>query len=174
MGRTVGPRPSGLYRDDEPQLKEMSLEVFSFTACESAPLKIWDIVNDLILSFSRDDRHAKFLRARVRLWSAEEHLPETQLQDVLIVASELLSNAVRAAVSETTIAVCLMHTAEAVCVQVTNIGTGFDINEIPVPSHERVGGRGLAIMRALGVVAVSQIDEKTVVTVTLRPPIVRA
>jgi anti-sigma regulatory factor (Ser/Thr protein kinase) len=128
-------------------------------------------VNDLLLSLPRDDRQASYLRDQIRLWSPSVGLTEPQLEDALLVASELLSNAVRAAQLHTTIDVQLANSTEGVSVRMENTGPGFDVEALPPPSRQRHGGRGIPIMRALGAVTVYQVAGQTIVTVSLRAPL---
>jgi anti-sigma regulatory factor (Ser/Thr protein kinase) len=127
-------------------------------------------VNDLLLSLPCDDTQARYLRDQIRLWNDDVHLAEPQLEDVLLVASELLSNAVRAAPHETMIDVRVAYSSSGVSVQTTNTGSGFDL-DAPPASRQQHGGRGIAIMRALGTVTVEQVSDQTVVTVALRSPL---
>jgi anti-sigma regulatory factor (Ser/Thr protein kinase) len=128
-------------------------------------------VNDLLLSLPRDDAQARYMRDQIRMWSAAVGLTELQLEDALLVASELLSNAVRAAEPGTIIDVRLEYAVTGVCVRVENTGAGFDVEALPVPSRQRHGGRGIAIMRALGAVTVDQVANHTTVTVNLAAPL---
>lgn len=127
-------------------------------------------MNDLFLSLPRDDRQAGYLREQIRIWSTLVRLSRQQLDDLLLVASELLSNAVRAADADSVIDVCVEWSETGVSVRVGNRGPGFDLESLPEPSRTRHGGRGIAIMRALGTVTVKHVVHQTVVNVALRSP----
>lgn len=127
-------------------------------------------MNDLFLSLPRDDRQAGYLREQIRIWSSVAGLSRQQLDDVLLVASELLSNAVRAADADSTIDVFVAWSTSGVSIRVGNTGPDFDLESLPEPSRTRHGGRGIAIMRALGAVTVKHVTDQTVVTVALRSP----
>jgi anti-sigma regulatory factor (Ser/Thr protein kinase) len=127
--------------------------------------------NDLLLSLPRDDRQARYLRDQIRRWSPGVGLTDPQLEDALLVASELLSNAVRAAEPDTTIDFQLANSTTGVSVRMENTGPGFDVDALPAPSRQRHGGRGIAIMRALGALTVNQVADQTIVTVLLNAPL---
>jgi anti-sigma regulatory factor (Ser/Thr protein kinase) len=127
-------------------------------------------VPDLLLSLTCDDKQARYLREQIRKWGARESLTNLQVDDLMLVASELLSNAVRASDAETCIDVVVSNSPAGVSVRMQNTGLGFDVDSLPAPSLRSFGGRGIAIMRALGAVSVEQDSGETVVTVALRPP----
>jgi anti-sigma regulatory factor (Ser/Thr protein kinase) len=125
---------------------------------------------DLSLALPREDSQARHLREQIRIWAATVGIGERQLDDVLLVASELLSNAVRASDVGSSISVNFANSTLGVTVHMENTGPGFDIESLPLPSRQRHGGRGIAIMRALGTVAVIQEGTQTLVTAVIRPP----
>ena len=123
-------------------------------------------MTDLLLTLPPDNSQAKHVRAAIRRWSTGEHLADRLLDDTLLVASELFSNAVRASVGSL-IGVMVRSDDGAIVVETTNIGPGFDPAAVPAPSIDHPGGRGIAISRALGSVVVEQAGSTTVVRVAL-------
>ena len=89
-----------------------------------------------------------------------------QSEDVLLVLSELFSNAVNATSGSDPIDVQLSGTPPGgLEVTVTNTGRAFDIDRIPSPTLDRRGGRGLAIAQAIGSVDVRHRQGRTTVVV---------
>ena len=91
-----------------------------------------------------------------------------KLEDVLLVLSELFSNAVKATSGTHSIDVQLNGTAaDGVEVNVTNTGLAFDLDRVPAPTLDRRGGRGLAIAQAIGSVHVRHSEGRTTVVVAI-------
>ena len=131
---------------------------------------IQDPVSPLSLTLPCDDRQAGLLRVRIRDWCGRAHLGADLREDALIIASELFSNAVRAAATATTVGVLLIHERDTVTVSVANSGPPFALADIAPPSAHRAGGRGIAIARTLGAVFVEHSNGITVVRVVLVKP----
>ena len=124
-------------------------------------------MTDLLLTVPPENNQAHLVRSAIRRWSTDEHVPEWILDDALLVASELFSNAVRASAGSG-IDISVRASTDAVIVETSNIGPGFDPTVIPTPSYDRPGGRGIAISRALGSLVVEQSGSRTTVRVALR------
>jgi anti-sigma regulatory factor (Ser/Thr protein kinase) len=86
------------------------------------------------------------------------------LDDVLLVLSELFTNAVEASVPDETVSVCVELTDPCVLVSVSNVGASFE-PAYRMASSAQVGGRGLGIVRALGHTSVVHSAGVTTVTV---------
>jgi anti-sigma regulatory factor (Ser/Thr protein kinase) len=120
---------------------------------------------ELRLRSAASHGEAGAVRSALRDWLGP--LDELLRDDTILVASELFSNAVDAATPSTDIEVCLSSDSSSVVVEVTNVGAGFDEEEVRIPSSDRPGGRGIAIAKALGSVNVEQAQGSTTVRVVL-------
>lgn len=123
-------------------------------------------MTDLQLTVPADNTHAQLVRTAIRSWSVEENLSTNTIDDALLVASELFSNAVRASVGSC-IDVAVRTDDDSVVIETANTGPGFDPTSVPPPDADRPGGRGLAISRALGSLVVEQAGSTTIVRVAL-------
>ena len=123
------------------------------------------------LSIAADDAECAGLRASARTWMEANGLGRDAREDVLLVISELFSNAVNAvkAVSGTDAIEVHLHAASAggLEVTVTNTGSAFDLDRVPAPTIDRRGGRGLAIAQAIGSVQVRHTEGRTTVAVAI-------
>ena len=124
-------------------------------------------MTDLLLTVPPENNQACLVRSAIRRWSSDEHVPEWIIDDALLVASELFSNAVRASAGSR-IDISVRASTDAVIVETSNTGPGFDPTAIPAPSYDRPGGRGIAISKALGSLVVEQSGSRTTVRVALR------
>ncbi len=122
-------------------------------------------VPDLELLLPPDHDQNRVLRAKIREWCSTEGFAGELSDDVVLVASELFSNAVRATVGEEPITAELERHANGALVRMMNEGPGFDPDSLPAPDPARGGGRGIWVAKALGTVAVAQRKTKTIVTV---------
>jgi anti-sigma regulatory factor (Ser/Thr protein kinase) len=125
-------------------------------------------VPDLELKLIPENDQSRVLRARLREWCSDEGLPEPQVDDLVLVASELFSNAVRATVGEAPITAGFERQADGTLVRMVNEGSGFDPAQVAPPAPDRVGGRGISIAKALGTLAVAQRRTTTTVTVLVQ------
>lgn len=101
----------------------------------------------------------------------ENGVSRDQSEDVLLVLSELFSNAVNAASGGDAIDVRLSGArADDLEVTVTNTGLAFDLDRVPAPTLDRRGGRGLAIAQAIGSVHVRHRQGRTTVEVAIAHP----
>lgn len=84
--------------------------------------------------------------ARARAWIADQlsDLPETLLDDAMLVASELVTNAVRYGRPEITLA--LARTPRGIRIEVGDEGEALPLVSPMVPESNRTGGRGLLIV----------------------------
>lgn len=123
---------------------------------------------DLELHLPPDHDQSRVLRAKIREWCAVEGLAEPVSDDLVLVASELFSNAVRATVGGSPITAGVERRSEGALVRMTNHGPGFDPDSVPAPSPDRAGGRGIFLAKALGTIAVAQRLSQTIVTVLIR------
>ena len=122
-------------------------------------------VSDLELHLPPDNEQSRVLRAKIREWGSAEGYPDPFVDDVLLVASELFSNAVRATVGRASITAGIERNSDGAVVTMTNEGPGFDPDVIPAPHPDRAGGRGIWLAKALGTLKVTQQRSKTTVTV---------
>jgi anti-sigma regulatory factor (Ser/Thr protein kinase) len=78
-------------------------------------------------------------------------VPEDRIEDLRLLTSEIVTNAVRHArlAQEDTIGVAVDVSERRVRVEVADDGPGFDPANLPEPSSERVGGWGLRLVRQL-------------------------
>ena len=98
----------------------------------------------------------------------ENGVGRDQSEDVLLVLSELFSNAVNATSGGDAIDVRLSGApADGLEVTVTNTGLAFDLARVPAPTLDRRGGRGLAIAQAIGSVDVRHRQGRTTVIVAI-------
>ena len=90
------------------------------------------------------------------------------IEDVLLVLSELFSNAVTASRTGAVVDVHLTSRADGeIQVSVMNTGLAFDLERVPAPTLDRRGGRGLAIAQAIGSLHVRHRDGRTMVAVDI-------
>ena len=122
---------------------------------------------DLELRLSPRHDQSRDLRDTVRAWCSNEGYPESYVDDVVLVASELFSNAVRATVSDSWIVAAVERRFDKALVRMTNEGTGFDPDELVDPNVNIGGGRGIWLAKALGELGVTQRHTQTIVTVVL-------
>lgn len=87
--------------------------------------------------------------------------------DIVLVASELFSNAVRATIGDKQIMAGVARLEDKAVVRVVNEGPGFDPDSLPAPNPDRPGGRGIWLAKALGTLGVTQRQTTTVVTVVV-------
>lgn len=84
--------------------------------------------------------------ARARTWVAEQatDLPETVVEDAMLIVSELVTNAVRYGKPEITLAVAPI--ADGIRIEVSDRGETLPLLAPVVPPGNRTGGRGLLIV----------------------------
>ena len=77
--------------------------------------------------------------------------PEERIEDLRLLTSEVVTNAVRHAglTQEDTIEVAVVISDGRVRVDVADTGPGFDPSALPEPSFERAGGWGLRFVKQL-------------------------
>lgn len=125
-------------------------------------------MDQLHLSIDADNANGPSVRASVRKWLRANGVSGDVLEDVLLVVSELFSNAVNASRSGAMVDVGLTSpTHRAIRVSVTNVGFAFDLERVPPPTLDRRGGRGLAIARAIGSLDARHRDGRTTVSVEI-------
>ena len=81
----------------------------------------------------------------------EVPVPEDRVEDLRLLTSEIVTNAVRHAglAREDTIGVAVEVSERRVRVEVADEGPGFDPSDLPDPPPERVGGWGLHLVEQL-------------------------
>ena len=126
-------------------------------------------------SVPAEQGHGRTLRADVREWLLSLGSDAGRIDDVLLVLSELFSNAVRATVGQANVSVTVTVTPQAgsldeVTVAVANVGKAFELSSLKPPAPDREGGRGLAIASSLGSVRVLRNSKRTVVECALDGP----
>ena len=124
-------------------------------------------VADLDLELPPNHDQNRLLRAKIREWCSAEGYPVPYADDVVLVASELFSNAVAATVGDASITVGLVRHSDRALVRMMNEGEGFDPGSLPAPDPDRAGGRGIWLAKALGTLGVTQRQTKTIVTVVV-------
>ena len=125
------------------------------------------MIEDLCFSVPCQHALARSVRAAIREWLERGPFADGLVDDVLLTASELFANAVSSTSEDSEIEVSLRTLGTALILEVANSGVGFDLSLIPSPAPERLTGRGLAIVRTFGDLAVDQHDGRTVVRVTV-------
>ena len=105
------------------------------------------------------------MRSAIRDWFSGSSSHEACVDDVILVATELFANAVRASAKRADIEMHLRAEADHVVIAITNSGAGFDLAAIPPPDPRTPGGRGLAIAQAVGDVSVIHGEGRTTVRV---------
>ena len=122
------------------------------------------------LQLSIDAQHANgpSVRAAARQWLRDARVGRDIHEDVLLVLSELFSNAVNASRASAPVEISLEPRPDAaIVVSVTNVGLAFDLERVPAPTLDRRGGRGLAIARAIGALDVRHRSGRTTVSVEI-------
>lgn len=122
---------------------------------------------DIELQLPPDHDQSRVLRERTRIWCSGEGFSGPYVDDVVLVASELFSNAVQATTGDASITVGLNRHHDGALVRITNEGPGFDPESLSAPNTERAGGRGIWLAKALGTLGVTQDQAKTVVSVVV-------
>lgn len=117
----------------------------------------------LTISIAADYAKGHQLRSSARAWLDTQNVSSEDRDDILLVLSELFSNAVRASDGSSEVDVTLSRGSSSVVVEVANSGQGFELDQVRAPSAEREGGRGLAIAAVLGTLRVHRRDRHTVV-----------
>ena len=94
---------------------------------------------------------AAIAREAIAAALAEVPVPEDRIEDLRLLTSEVVTNAVRHAglAQGDTIGVAVDVSERRVRVDVADEGPGFDPSELPEPSLERVGGWGLRLVKQL-------------------------
>jgi anti-sigma regulatory factor (Ser/Thr protein kinase) len=113
-----------------------------------------------------EDR-GRSLRVELRDWMSPSSIEHSQREDVLLVVSELFSNAVLATEDHSHIVIHVTLGSDGLNIAVSNHGSGFDLSALPVPLLNQRRGRGLAIAQKLGRVTVEQVDQQTTVRVAI-------
>ncbi len=122
---------------------------------------------DLELQLDPDHDQSRVMRAEIRKWCSAQGFPDPYVDDVVLVASELFSNAVQATVGDASITVGLARHPEGALVRMANEGPGFDPERVPAPHPGLGGGRGIWLAKALGKLLVTQHQSTTIVTVVV-------
>lgn len=125
-------------------------------------------MDPLQLSIDAEHANGPTLRASARQWLRDARVGRDVLEDVLLVVSELFSNAVNASRADSSVEIGLApRSGAAILVTVTNVGLAFDLERVPAPTLDRRGGRGLAIAQAIGALDVRHRDGRTTVSVEI-------
>lgn len=130
-------------------------------------------MDDFVVKLPPNDMHGFVLRNHIRLWLADRQFSEEFCGDVLLVASELFSNAVQAIDDESDIEIHLMLRSGIVNIAVSNHGEGFDPGSLLPPTPNQLRGRGIELSRSLGALMVEQANHRTTVQVAMNQPKLR-
>lgn len=120
----------------------------------------------LLVELSADFRALGRLRDQLRTWLADAEVAGTASEDLLLVATELCTNAIEATAEEAPIEVRVSVDAAVLRLSVANVAGAVEDEE---PTELRRGslqerGRGLAIVRSLvDTVTMTSADGRTVV-----------
>jgi anti-sigma regulatory factor (Ser/Thr protein kinase) len=87
--------------------------------------------------------------ALTALNGSRHSLSESQLRDARLLASELVANALHHGAADGAITLSVHDMPEAIRVEVSDDGDGFDPDELQEPSSDRGRGWGLAVVGAL-------------------------
>jgi two-component sensor histidine kinase len=98
--------------------------------------------------------------------------PEVFRDDVLLVANELVSNAVHATADGSDIDVGIELHSDSLCLTVSNCGIGFELHSLAPPTRTQARGRGVAISQRLGHFSVEQVADLTTVRVEMKQPVI--
>ena len=122
---------------------------------------------DLRLTLTADHAHGSRLRALLCTWCAGNGVGGDESGDALLVSSELFSNAVAAADVGSSVFISASLRSDAMVLSVSNSGQPFELESVSLSSIDRLGGRGLMIVQAVGVVSVSHHGGMTTVSAAL-------
>lgn len=127
-------------------------------------------VADLALAVPADLTECANVREAVRRWWVGDASTDEQLNDALLVATELFSNAANAAKhsgSTSLIHLRAEHRATGIVIEVQNEGPGFNPDTLGAAKPDQRNGRGIAIAKALGQLTVAQRGALTLVRVEI-------
>jgi anti-sigma regulatory factor (Ser/Thr protein kinase) len=103
-----------------------------------------------IFEIRRSPTEIARVRDRVRLLPEMTDLDHTTTDDVVLIVSELVSNAVSAARPESTITIEVDRCADGIHISVENLGPPLEGHDDPhLPDSSAMRGRGLAIVSML-------------------------
>ena len=155
--------------------------VLRVPTADAEPAPIADAIprNDILVADLRFELPStydqiKVLRARLRKWCEDHHrspddhfFAQAVTSDLQLVASELFTNAVRATIDGSPVGVSVTWDDRHIELQISNHGSGFDPDTIPLAPPDDSGGRGIAIARAVGKLQVHQRGRITSVSVSM-------
>jgi anti-sigma regulatory factor (Ser/Thr protein kinase) len=119
------------------------------------------------VSLPPEQDQGRSIRVELRDWMSSVPIDQGVAEDVLLVVSELFSNAVLATEDGAPVVVTVNVIDAGLEVVVTNQGTRFDLAQLEVPAATQQRGRGLAIAQKLGTVVVEHVHYQTSVKVRL-------
>ena len=123
----------------------------------------------LYLTVPADHAECAGVRTELRSWWPSNSPRADHLDDALLIATELVSNAVaavdRRGADRPHISMRAEHLPNGFSIEVRNEGPGFDPDALPTPSDDQACGRGIALARALGQLTVDQSGTVTSVRV---------
>ena len=120
------------------------------------------------VSVAPDLAQSDGLRRELRAWCSSRGIPGDLTEDLALVTSELFTNAAKATVGGSLLAVDIRQLPTGgVRVAVANRGEAFHHRRSCTPSWDTIGGRGLAIAESLGALTVRSSGGTTVVEVVL-------
>jgi anti-sigma regulatory factor (Ser/Thr protein kinase) len=120
----------------------------------------------LLLELSADFAALSRLRDQLRRFLAEANVEETAREDLLLVATELCTNAIEASPDAEPVEVRATVDGQALRLSVANVAATFGDHDVPELRHGSLQerGRGLAIVRSLvDTMAMSSAGGRTVV-----------
>jgi anti-sigma regulatory factor (Ser/Thr protein kinase) len=120
----------------------------------------------LLLELSADFRALARLREQLRTWLTDAEVESTTRDDLLLVATELCTNAIEATADSEPVEVQVSVDATALRLSVANVAATLERDRPPDLQHGSLQerGRGLAIVRSLvDTMVMTSDDGRTVV-----------
>jgi anti-sigma regulatory factor (Ser/Thr protein kinase) len=113
------------------------------------------------------DHHENAVARRIaRAALEQDHATGDQIDDAVLITSELFTNAVHATVDDEQVSVSVTLSDDDIVVRVSNRGPTFDLPSTPAqPTDE--GGRGLEMARLIGETTISHEEGITTVSVDI-------
>jgi len=125
---------------------------------------------EVCVSMDSRPEHLVRLRTIVGRLAAASGMSKEEIQDTTLAMTEACANAIRHGSpngSDGSVSVKLISDPRKMIVEVSDNGSGFDVNELPEPQPElKAGGLGIPLMKSLAD-SVEFLRDKTGMTVRL-------